>query len=329
MPSSSVVLVLGEDRFLARQEVESVLAERPGLEVTRLLATETTSAAVLDEVRTPTLFGTPKAVVVDEADALFEKETLGAFARYAERPVAGTLLVLRADRIDGRISEAQALKRHASVREVEPLPDWKVPNWIVARGAQLELTVAREAAEELHERIGGDTGLLNAALLRLKEQIAPRRRLDAEVVADAIEDQRSPTLFEAENALEAGDLPGVTRAIRRSFEEGLKLKGQTVTEEQGIALILLGRLHATWSRLLRFHMLRGEGLDEAAAAAKAGVSPRALKFFLERASRHTFDRLAERHGRFLEADAALKSGEGAARASILQHLVLALLRDGA
>ncbi|MCK6461153.1 MAG: hypothetical protein L6Q95_14825, partial [Planctomycetes bacterium] len=95
-----VVLILGPEGFLARQAVERVIAEHPALELTRYAGEGTETARVLDDVRTPTLFGGGRLVVVEDAGEML-RGALEAFAAYAERPTPGTVLVLVASGLDG------------------------------------------------------------------------------------------------------------------------------------------------------------------------------------------------------------------------------------
>ncbi|MHC4136419.1 MAG: DNA polymerase III subunit delta [Planctomycetota bacterium] len=323
---ASVILVLGPERFLARQAVAGVLERHPDLEVTRHDAAATPVAAILDDVKTPTLFGRPRAVVVDNAGALFDGAALDALAAYAEKPVAGSLLVLSGTGLDGRLKAAKRLKAAADKIRCEPPPDWKVAQWVGSRAREAHgLRMGPEAAEALRACVGEDLGLLDAELTRLKAQIAPRTELSVADVEASTEQHRSPILFEAATALEERDLPAALRAIAGAFTEGVRIKQDIVTEEAGIALILLGNLHRAHTKLTRFHMQQRAGQGESEAARAAGVSPKATTYFLTRARRHRLETLVERHRHFVEADLALKGQAGGSPRQILERLLLALL----
>lgn len=325
---AGVLLLLGDEEFLARKAAEEAMRARPDLEWSRLAGVETSAARLLDEARTPTLLGGPRGLYVEEAEPLLEGASLEAIARYAGRPAPGALLILRARRIDARFKASKALLAAAEVRECRPPKEAEVGAWIARRGGELGLRVARDAADALRSRIGDDLGLLDAALERLRLQIAPRTALRAEDVIESTEEQRSPVLFEASNALEARDLPAALRSLRACFEEGVRTKEETVTDPQGVALILLGLLHGSYAKLIRFHIGRAEGAGEEAAAQAAGVSPNAARYFVERARRHRLETLLDRHDRFLEADLALKGGDGDAGGprATLEWLLVSLLR---
>jgi DNA polymerase III delta subunit len=185
--------------------------------------------------------------------------------------------------------------------------------------------VGPDAAEALRACVGEDLGLLDAELARLREQVAPRGELTPADVEASTEQHRSPVLFEAANALEERDLPAALRAIDGAFREGVRIKQDVVTEDAGIALILLNNLHRAYVKLARFHMQHRAGQGESEAARAAGVSPKAATYFLKRARRHGLETLLERHRHFVEADLALKGNRSGSPQQVLERLLLALL----
>ena len=70
-------------------------------------------------------------------------------------------------------------------------------------------------------------------------------------------------------------------------------------------------------------MLRRDASDEEAIRA-VGVSPRAARFFIQRASAHRLDQLLERHALFVSADKSLKRG-GQSPRQTLERLLVGLL----
>jgi DNA polymerase-3 subunit delta len=318
-----VVLVLGPERFLARDAVARALARRPEHEVVRFDGLVTPLAAALDEARTPSLLGQPRAVVVDNAGDLLRGEALAAVGAYAARPVAGGVLILVAAGLDLRLKGAKELKAAAEVVDCQPLKEREVGGWIVRRAREAHgLRVLPPAAEALRRRVGEDLGLLDAALDRLREQIAPRKELEAGDIEESTEEHRSPVLFEPANALEAGDLRAALAAVAAAFDEGVRIKQDVVADEKAIAPILLDNLHRAYAKLLRFHLHRRGGANDEEAARRAGCSPAAAGFFARRARAHRLDRLVARHRRFLEADLRLKEdGPGDARRTLERLLV--------
>lgn len=320
-----VVLILGSERFLARQAVERVLAGNPELEVTRYGGEGTLPSQVLDDIRTPTLFGGGRLVVVDDAGDLL-KGALEAFAAYAERPTPGALLVLVAHGLDGRLKGAKQLKEAAELIECEPPRPWELAKWIRERARDAYgVQCGDAAAGALRRLVGDDLGLLDAALARLREQLAPRIFLRPEDIEGSTEDHRSPAIFEPGNALEEGDLRTALCAVASAFEEGIRINEDVVAEEGAVASILLDNMHRAYVKLLRYHLHRKFGASEEEAARRAGCSPKQISFFVPRARKHSLDTLVARHAHFAEADAAIKGNGAAGGRQTLEKLLLALL----
>jgi DNA polymerase III delta subunit len=317
---SGVVLVLGPERFLAREAVRKVVDSCPDQDLSRYQGDSIEIGAVLDELRTPALLSAGRLVVVENAGPALEGDALKALAAYARAPLQGSVLVLQADKLDGRYKAAKELQAAAHVVDCQPPHDRQVPAWVTQRARDAHgLQVGRDAAEALRARIGEDLGLLDAALSRLRDQIAPRKRLAVEDVAESTEDHRSPVLFEAANALEDRDLPAMLGALESAFAEGIRIKRDLVTDPGGIAPILLSNLHRAYVRLMRFHMT-GD-------AKSIGLSPRAVPYFMRRAEKHRLDDLLARHHHFVEADLALKGvgGAGGEPRQVMEILAVSLL----
>lgn len=320
-----VVLILGPERFLAREAVDRVLAAHPDLEPTRYEDEETPAAQVLDDVRTPNLFGGGRIVVVDNAGKML-RDTLEAFAAYAARPSPGAVLVLVSNGLDGRLKGAKQLKEAAQVLECQPLKPWELAKWIRERARDGHgLNAGDAAAGALRRLVGEDLGLLDGALARLKDQIAPRIFLRPEDIEDSTEDHRSPAIFEPGNALEDADLAAALSAIASAFDEGIRINDGVVSEEGAVAPILLDSLHRAYVKLLRYHLHRKMGATEEDAARRAGCSPKQVGYFVPRARKHRLDTLVARHRFFSEADSELKGSRSASGRRVLEKLLLGLL----
>ena len=319
---AGVILVLGPEPFLAREAVRTILKRHKDHDVARYDGGAVVVGQVLDEMRTPSLFGKARLIVVRDASPLLEGEALTAVADYASKPVGDGLLVLQASGLDGCFKEAKRLKAAAEVVACQPLQkEWEVEQWIGTRGRAHGLDVRKPAAQALRERIGEDLGLLDAALARLADQIAPRKDLQPQDIESSTEAHRSPAIFEAGNAVENRDLPAALSALDSAFGEGIRIHQTVVTDTAAIAPILMGSLHRTYTRLLRFHLARAAGDGEQDAARAAGVSPRAVQYFLPSARRWRIEPLLEGHTRFVETDVALKR-TGADPRRLMERLIV-------
>ena len=153
----------------------------------------------------------------------------------------------------------------------------------------------------------------------------PAPRLQLEDVTSSTADHRSPVLFEASNALEARDLKKGLASLRSAFTDGIRINQDVVTAWPAVAPILLGSLHRTYVKLLRYHLARAAGDAERDAATAAGVSPKAASYFVQRARQHDLPRLIEGHHRFVEADLALKGEKTSDPQRVLEGLLIDVL----
>jgi len=328
------ILITGADPFLVREALEEVLAKHPEEEVSRVrleakvLAEETSQrAALFDDLKTPSLFGGRRCVIVEHAAGLMSGSAGESLVAYAERPSPGTRLILLAPSADRRYKAVKALLKTCRSIECKPPDPKTIPAWIARRAQEhygLELTGA--AVRELLSRLGRDLGPLDAALGRLQELIAPETRVEAQDVAHSTADHRSEIYFEPANALEAGDLPRTLAAIETAFTEGLKMRQGVVVDAGALGVILLDNLHKAYLKMLRIGMLLREGASEREAVLGAGASPKAAWILAKQARKHGVERLVARHGFFREADRALKTGGGGGRPRrVLEALVMRLL----
>ena len=84
-----------------------------------------------------------------------------------------SLLILAANRLDGRLKAAKRLKAAARVLLCQPPPMRQIEGWIQTHGREaLGLQVVPRAAQALRARVGEDLGSLDAALRRLASESA-------------------------------------------------------------------------------------------------------------------------------------------------------------
>lgn len=283
-------------------------------------------AALFDDLRTSSLFGGIRSVVVENAAGLLSGQALEILAGYARQPSPGTRLVLLAPSVDRRFKAVKALLEVCERIECQPPDPKEIPAWIAQRAGEAHgLRIAPDAVRELRRRLGDDLGLLDGALGRLRELIAPRTQVEAADVVHSTAEQRSEIYFEPANALEAADLPRALAALENAFSEGLKMRQGVVVDVAGLGVILLGNLHGAYVRMLRIAMLLRGGASDKEATIGAGASPKAAWILAKQARKHGLDRLVARHGFFREADLALKTGAGGDPRRVLEALVMKLL----
>jgi len=157
------LMVIREKLDALRRALE---AEHGPLEERRFDGREASLADVFDELRTFSLMGHYKLVIVDEAGSWVSTHR-AALERYAEQPVSKATLVLKADRwhkgnLDKRIATCGA------VIACKPATAAEATRWISRRAeTAYGCRIEKEAARHLAERTGGDLMRADQELARL------------------------------------------------------------------------------------------------------------------------------------------------------------------
>jgi DNA polymerase III subunit delta len=287
-----VTLLWGEDDFLVREAALALLGDTKATEVD---AAEW-QGDELQGLATPSLFGEPRALLVNDARSL-RKETIDEIGRYLTAPDPDATLVLAcvvADR--GKVPAAlqklvdplgEVRKVDIARRDLEP--------WLVGRAKQHGLELAIPGARALVETLGPEPGQLVAALGQLQDVFAGQRVGPREIAGQfrGLGEQKTWDLCDRAFGK---DLPGAIRSLR-SIEEG--------GDE---AIMVLGGIAARLRDLLKVRSLP-DRMPPAEVAKEAGLRfDWQARRYQQQARNFSMEQLVELHDRVTEADRALKSG---------------------
>jgi DNA polymerase III subunit delta len=287
-----VTLLWGEDAYLLR---EAALALLGATKATEVDAAEW-QGGELQGLATPSLFGEPRALLVNDARSL-RKETLEEIARYLEAPDADATLVLScvvAER--GKVS-AGLLKLVEPVGEVRKVDIAKkeLEPWLVAKAKGHGLDLAIPGARALVETLGPEPGQLVAALGQLQD-VFSGQRVGAREVAQQFRGLGEQKTWDLCDRAFGKDLPGAIRSLR-AIEEG----GDD-------ALMVLGGIAARLRDLLKVRSLP-DRMPPAQVAKEAGLRfDWQARRYQQQARNFSMAQLVSLHDRITEADRALKSG---------------------
>jgi len=228
------------------------------------------------------MFGERRLVIVDGVDRLRKND------REALVPALGTVpdttvLVLIADKLDGRLTTTRDLRARAALIPVSELPAALVPKWIAARFQALGHTVAPAAVQQLFALAGPTLSALAGEIEKVSLYVGAKKAVTIEDVNRVVAGGLGSTLDELVSAVGERDLPRALRSLARVLEAG---------EEP---LRVLGFLNYRISDLWRLaHGHRGWVRDEVRAAARRWSAPE----------------LARAITLLYAADRLLKGGEG-------------------
>jgi len=295
----NVYAVFGADDFRKREVVDGIwrtLAECGAAEdgPTRLDGAEVDLATVLDEVRTYSLLGGRRIVVVHDADKLIAKHRK-ALEKYCAAPVdSGTLILVcnslpantRLHKIiaqTGRVTKCDALKGRALI-------DWLVQRCRADYGKELE----SRAAATLREIVGTSLGALDGELDKLSTYVRERPRISAADVEALAGHHREDDIFGITDALAAGD----TSTALAQWE-------RVLATDRAAPARAVGGLAWGVRRLMNLKAQAADGASIHALARQVYTDPRVLKRRLDGV---TVGGLQQQLSDLLEADLAVKTG---------------------
>jgi DNA polymerase III subunit delta len=204
-----VYAFVGADPFLQLEAVRGILRELPaGTERADHDGEKAQLADVLDDLRSFSMFGPGKLVLVRDADEFLGRyreklETfVTAIGEGREHPTG--VLVLRLSSLPANQRIHKSIAKVGEVRKCDPPKIGDVPGWIGRRAKEAHrIDIDPDAARELAELVGNDLGRLDSEIGKLAVQATGPRITKADV-AGSVTFQREQEIWEITTLLARG-----------------------------------------------------------------------------------------------------------------------------
>ena len=292
-PAPPVTLLWGEDDYLLREAALALLGETKATEVD---AAEW-EGGELQSLATPSLFGEPRALLVNDAKSL-RKETLDEIGRYLAAPDPDATLVLvlrrRRSREGARPPSRSSWSRSGEVRKVD-IARKELEPWLVGRAKELGLDLAIPGSRRSSRRSARSPASWSrrSASSRTCSPGSASALARSRGQFRGLGEQKTWDLCDRAFGK---DLPGAIRSLR-SIEEG--------GDE---AIMVLGGIAARLRDLLKVRSLP-DRMPPAQVAKEAGLRfDWQARRYQQQARNFSMEQLVALHDRVTEADRALKSG---------------------
>jgi DNA polymerase III delta subunit len=325
-----LVILLGDEAFLRRESVEAVVDAHPGAERRTIHGVGQRGgpepAVVLDELRTPSLFGAPLVAVVPEADAFVAAAGDAVAAIAAGGRLRGALVLELKKAPDARRKAGKLLREHAVIvdcsRPYASPPPWK-PNaapwetplheWTQARARSLGVRLPPQVAHALVEATGSDLAEVAATVEKLALLAGPGAACTIDHVEAVVGHTRRDGVFDLVDAVGKLDALKAFTMLDRAFEVGLDMRGKPLTDPGGIGVVTLGFLRRMLDDIRRVQswLSTGGSNDPRAVASSLGMNPMAARRALEHARSWRGRDLAPAYGALLACDRGIKGRIGA------------------
>jgi len=312
-----IAVLFGEEQFLKRAAFERLCqlvlgADDERLGLTRFAGDQADLKTVCDELRTISMWGDRRIVMIDEADRFVSQNREG-LEKYLQKPAKNSVLVLDVKTWPKTTRLAKAVPKIGLEVECSPLSGNDLIRWLAetaksAHGKSLN----REAAGLIRELAGEDLGVLEQELAKLSAYVGDRPSIEVADVQALVGGWATETTW------------SIAAAIRRGETgEALDLLNQLLDAGESPHKIL-GGLTFVFRRLAQAVQLSGQGLSLDRALGEAGVFPRELgesAAYLRRLGRAEAQRIS---ARLLEADTALKGALIISERQVLETLIVKL-----
>ncbi len=295
-----VCAIVGVERLLmldALQEIKDAMGEAyDPSSVVEVDGSKAKLADVLDEVRTMSLMGGRRLVIVDAADA-FITANRAAMERYCQDPAVDGTLVLLCKTMPKNTRLYKVIAASGQVFFCEAPKGRGVTTWLVSRAKTIYgKRVSGDAAQCLRDHLGDSPSALDAELDKLAMYVGKRGEIGVEDIEMLTGRHREETVFAVSDAMTAGDVRSALmhwdqvmatdRAAPARAVAGLawgvrRLRDAKIEFDNGTSTMLLARKlysdPATVKRTLQRSSLdQLEGLQadlvEAEVAVKTGLS---------------------------------------------------------
>lgn len=343
-PLPPVITIAGSEEFLKREGLQDILRSRygdttPPEECVRLRGDKKLQdeqlTELFDELRTPSLFGGDRTIIVDNATPYLKLDP-DAWISVLQDSWDGVVLVLIVDELDGRTKVAKALQKHGWVLQAaKPFhrpPPWQ-PNaplwendlnrWICARTRKQSLKIDPPTAHLLQTRIGPNLADLAGLIERLATVLGGTGNVTRELIEKHTPDGEESNLFELVDTYLLGDRQRTLALTRDVLHRGsIDSRGARVTDPSSLLMQFIGATLRRVRQLRVVHSTLDAGGDDQAVMQAAGIARPFLPRLKQQARANTPTDLRTIIGDLRQADGDLKSGRGPLAPELFERLAV-------
>ncbi len=311
-----VVVIHGPERHLKqkvrRRLIRQVLGDDEDAAATVFESRELDFARLNDELRTASMWGERRLVIVEAADTFISQHRKSLEA-YAEHPSRAGVLVLDVASWPKNTRLARRVAAEGLEIECRPLTGPALSRWMSETAEQEHgKKLTREAAALLAELTGSNLGLVEQELQKLAAYVGDADRIGADAVRDVVGGWRTRTTWEMLDAVREGRPQRALECLDRLLEDGEAPQK------------ILGGITFTVRKLAQAVQMTSRGVSLNQALRKAGVFSNQIAVserYLRRLGRRRAEQLLDW---LLEIDSGLKGGSRLSERVQLERLVIRL-----
>jgi DNA polymerase-3 subunit delta len=316
--SIPVFVLYGSERHLmhaARQAlVKSLLGDGDDddLGETRFNGKDTEIQAVTDELRTVSMWGDRRVVIVETADE-FVSNHRAALERYVDSPAQKSVLILDVTKWPKNTILAKKVAQTGLAVECSELKGAALSRWLVASARdKFCKQLSSDAATLIVNLAGNQLGLLNQELAKLAVYVGVNERITPDDVRKLVGGWKAETTWTMINAVRDGKMDVAFECL-----EKLLIAGEAPQR-------ILGGINFVFRKVAHATEYAREGIALSGALRKAGVFPNdvaASERYLRRIGRPNAERIL---ASLMTADNHMKGGSRISERIQLEQLLVTL-----
>jgi DNA polymerase-3 subunit delta len=204
-----LVFLLGEEPYLiqqALQQIENTLVD-PNMKdfnFSSFSGRDITAEKIRDTVETLPGFAPHRVVILKEAHELNDGDW-EVLENVLSQPVSSTYFILTALRFDKRKKPFKLLSENADCVEFKRIFENQIPQWISYICQNQGLQIDSEAIQHLHRLVGSHLQEIETEVIKLREFISPRTRVEASDVKKVVSKSREENVFQWTEAVAEKD----------------------------------------------------------------------------------------------------------------------------
>lgn len=312
-----VYLVRGEDPTLVSQALSTLLAELSGGDelAVETMADDVDAGAVVEALRTPSLLGDHRVVVVREAGR-FSAGQADELVSYLGEPTSGSTVVLVAGggTMSRKLSDAARKHGHIVEAGVSSRANAKERSqWFADQVAASPVKLTASASKRLAAHLGEEMGRLATLLAGLAAAYGEGATVDEDELEPFLGQAGGVAPWDLTDAIDRGDTQAAVAALHRMLEGG-----------QRPPIVVLASISRHVLSMMR---LDGSGVrSDTEAAALLGMKPFPARKLLSQGRKLGSEKVARAVRLTADADLALRGANEWAGELVLEVLVARLCR---
>ena len=306
-----VLAFVGGDSFMRGEALGRILhalsVDSDAFGPSRVDGSRAELAEVLDDVRTPSLLGGRRVVIIEDADPFISAHRQ-ALERYCSAPSPTGVLVFLCNSLPRNTRLARIIDEQGGVERLEAPRGRAIAVWIIQRArTAYGKRLGHEGAASLRRHVGDALGVLDAELSKLAAFVGERDEIAGADIEALTGHRREERVFAVTDAI-----------ISKDTASALLQWEQVLATDRAAPARAIGGLAWSVRQLLEARRGWEEGVGVGDLARRMRTNPEVLRMRLERT---TTAQLEAQQRDLLAADLAVKTGASTVEVAIEKFIV--------